>query len=549
MGFKEVIRKSFNEAVDSAGFADKDLALILEKPRIKEHGDICTPVALSLAKVFKKNPMEIAERIAGKAVFPAGTVATMEIAKPGYINLRLDRDVLLHNLTEIREQGDTYGSSDFGKRQKCQVEYISANPTGPLVVVSARAAAVGSVIVNLLRSVGFDVESEYYVNDCGNQIEALGESLRFRVRERLHRCEPGEEIGAYSGEYLKTLADGISRERVDQWEKEGEGAYVSYGAYATDAILETIKKDLELYGVNFDGFYRESALHPDWVERARRVIEEAGHAFEKDGALHFRTTDFADEKDRVLVKRDGKPTYFLGDIAYHLTKLHRGYTKVIDILGPDHHGHIPRMEAAAEVLGAGAGWLEILLVGWVRLLEDEKPISMSKRAGEFITMRELIEDVGTDVAKYFFLMRRANSPLDFDLGLARKQSDENPVYYVQYAHARIASVVRFAREKGVGPESGEADLNVLVSEEERALMVHLLFFPYEIEGAALSREPHRLTVYAKELAALFHQFYHARRIVTDDTRLSGARLALSEATMQVLRNTLHLLGVSAPRSM
>ena len=493
--------------------------------------------------------MEIAERIAGKAVFPAGTVATMEIAKPGYINLRLDRDVLLHNLTEIREQGDTYGSSDFGKRQKCQVEYISANPTGPLVVVSARAAAVGSVIVNLLRSVGFDVESEYYVNDCGNQIEALGESLRFRVRERLHRCEPGEEIGAYSGEYLKTLADGISRERVDRWEKEGEGAYASYGAYATNALLETIKKDLELYGVHFDGFYRESALHPEWVERARRVIEEAGHVFEKDGALYFRTTDFDDEKDRVLVKRDGKPTYFLGDIAYHLTKLHRGYTKVIDILGPDHHGHIPRMEAAAEVLGAGAGWLEILLVGWVRLLEDEKPISMSKRAGEFISMRELIEDVGTDVAKYFFLMRRANSPLDFDLGLARKQSDENPVYYVQYAHARIASVVRFAREKGVGPESGDTDLSVLVSEEERALMVHLLFFPYEIEGAALSREPHRLTVYAKELAALFHQFYHARRIVTDDTRLSGARLALSEATMQVLRNTLHLLGVSAPRSM
>jgi arginyl-tRNA synthetase len=366
----------------------------------------------------------------------------------------------------------------------------------------------------------------------------------------LNQCEPGEEIGAYPGEYLQSIAEGIARERIDQWEAEGDdGVNARYGAYATEALLETIKKDLDLYGVRFDGFYRESTLHPEWVGRARRVVEEAGCAFEKDGALHFRTTDFGDEKDRVLVKQDGNPTYFLGDIAYHLTKLDRGYTKVIDILGPDHHGHIPRMEAAAEVLGAGVGWLEVLLVGWVRLMEGEKPISMSKRAGEFITMRELIEDVGTDVTKYFFLMRRANSPLDFDLDLARRQSDENPVYYVQYAHARIASVVRFAREKGAGVGSEDADLSALVSEEERDLMVHLLFFPYEVEGAALSREPHRLTVYAKELAALFHQFYHARRIVTDDTRLSGARLALSEATMRVLRNTLHLLGVSAPKSM
>jgi arginyl-tRNA synthetase len=250
-----------------------------------------------------------------------------------------------------------------------------------------------------------------------------------------------------------------------------------------------------------------------------------------------------------MVKQDGKPTYFLGDIAYHLTKLRRGYARVIDVLGPDHHGHIPRMEAAAGVLGAGGDWLEVLLVGWVRLMEGEKPISMSKRAGEFITMRELIEDVGPDVAKYFFLMRRTNSPLDFDLDLARKQSDENPVYYVQYAHARIANVIRFAEERGVGMGGGSADLTVLSTEEERDLMVHLLFYPYEVEGAAVSREPHRLTVYAKDLATLFHQFYHVHRIVTDDVRLSAARLALSEATMQVLRNTLRLLGVSAPRSM
>lgn len=549
MGFRETIEKCFAGAVETAGFSSSDARLVLEKPRLKEHGDICTPIALSLARVHKKNPIDIAERIATKTAFPADMVASIEVAKPGYINLRLAGSVLVENIRDIQNRQDAYGTSEIGRGEKCQVEYISANPTGPLVVVSARAAAVGSAIVNLLRAVGYRAESEYYVNDYGNQVEALGRSLRFRVRERQGKLDPGEEIGAYPGAYLQDVAAAVPGSLVAEWEKDPAGSIDRYGSYATEAMLETIRRDLDRFGVRFDNFFRESSLHPDAVEEARRLIEEKGYAFEQDGALHFRTTLLGDDKDRVLVKSDGRATYFLGDVAYHLNKLRRGYKWIIDILGPDHHGHIPRMKAAAAALGADATWFQALLVGWVRLMEGEKPISMSKRAGEFVTMSDLVEDVGSDVAKYFFLMRRADSPLDFDLELARRQSDENPVYYVQYAHARIASVTRFAEEKGFGEPRSDADLTVLSSPEERDLMVHLLFFPYVVEGAALSREPHRLTIYAKELATLFHQFYHAHRIVTEDVKVSSGRLYLAEATMHVLRNALGLLGVSAPKSM
>jgi arginyl-tRNA synthetase len=265
--------------------------------------------------------------------------------------------------------------------------------------------------------------------------------------------------------------------------------------------------------------------------------------------VYFRSSDLGDDKDRVLVKSDSDPTYFLADIAYHRDKLQRGFDRAIDLLGPDHHGHVPRMEAAMSVLGAAQEWLEVLIIGWVRLLEDGKPAGMSKRKGEFVTLRELVEDVGVDVAKYFFLMRRGNSPLDFDLTLARKQSDENPVYYVQYAHARISSVIRFAREQGLDYEPGSADLALLTTDGDRQLMLQLLYFPHVVEGSAISREPHRLTVYAQELATSFHQFYHECRIVSDDKALSSARLLLADATRQVLRNTLTLLGVSAPASM
>ncbi len=546
MRFKEIIEKQLLAALEACGYLQGGERLVLERPRIKEHGDIATPLALSLARVLKKNPIHIAERIASELSFPGGEVSRIEVAKPGYINLHVAPSRLAENLKEIMAEGDRFGSSDVGGGTKCQIEYVSANPTGPLVVVSARAAAVGSVLVNLLRFVGFDVDSEYYVNDHGNQVRALGESLRHRVWERAGTVAPGAEPIAYPGGYLTKVAEDVSRTQMEEWDAKDD-AVVEYGRFATDWLLHSIKDDLDLFGVSFDRFFRESELHPAGVEEARRIVEEKSFAYTDEGALYFSTTKFGDEKDRVMVKSDGKPTYFLGDIAYHLDKLRRGYKWVIDLLGPDHHGHIPRMKAAASVLGANDEWLSILTVGWIRLLEGDKPVSMSKRAGEIITMRELIEDVGPDVAKYIFLMRRANAPLDFDLELARTQSEENPVYYVQYAHARIMSVIRFAEGKVAG--EGDVRLDRLGAPEERDLMVHLLYFPYEVESAALGYEPHRLTNYARELATLFHRFYHEHRIVTDDIEMSNARLYLVRATRQVLDNVLTLSGVAAPSSM
>lgn len=548
MRFKEAIREAFENALDAAGYGSGETPLILERPRQKEHGDICTPIAMSLAKTHRRNPMDIAEAIAGAASFSSDVIAAVDVVRPGFINLKFSQEVLVQNTLDVTRDGESYGKGAIGTGTKCQIEYVSANPTGPLVVVSARAAAVGSVIVNLLRAVGYEAEGEYYVNDHGKQIEKLGESLRFRVREKAGELGEGEEIGAYPGGYLKDIARHVPEKDRLGWDVDPDGA-AKYGKFAAAELLEGIKSDLEKFDVHFDSFFLESTLHPDAVEEARRLVNDKGYAYEKDGALYLRTTDFGDEKDRVLVKSDGAPTYFLGDIAYHKTKLDRGFDWILDLLGPDHHGHIPRMKAASSVLGAKASWFGAMGIGWVRLLEGDKPIKMSKRAGDIIKMVDLIDDVGRDVAKYFFLMRRANSPLDFDLELARKQSDENPVYYVQYAHARISSVIRFARDKDFRKSDGSTAVRDLSSPEERELMLHLLYYPYEVEGAAMAREPHRLTVYARDLATLFHQFYHKHRIVTDDVDLSSSRMYLVDATRQVLKNTLTLLGVSAPSSM
>ncbi len=548
MKIQETIKACLAEALKRLDLPGDESGIGLSKPRLKVHGDISSSVAMNIAKELKTNPLDLAERIAAAATFPEDLVASVEVAAPGFINLTFAHKALADNLKEILTRKEEYGSSQFGKGIKYQVEYVSANPTGPLVIVSARAAAVGAAIVNLLKHIGYDAEAEYYVNDHGNQILALGESLRYRMRELSGKLTPGEEIGAYPGDYLKNIAEKIPPDKALEWEASGE-RLEKFGKFATEEILGLIKSDLDAFGVEFDNFFYESSLHPEWVEKAERIVEEKSFTYEKDGAEYFKSSLLGDEEDRVLRKSDGEPTYLLGDIAYHLTKLNRDFEKVIDIWGPDHHGHIPRMKAAASVLGAPEDWLEVDIVGWVRLIEGGEKVSMSKRAGKYITLSELIEDVGKDVAKYFFLMRRANAPLDFDLDLARKQSDENPVYYVQYAHARISSVLRFAKGKGFTYIPDETDLTLLSSPAEKALMVHLTFFPYMIEGAAVAREPHRITVYAQELAALFHRFYHDYVIVSEEKAVSSSRLLLADATRQVLRNALHLMGVSAPSSM
>jgi arginyl-tRNA synthetase len=546
---RETIAAAVSDALRRLDMAAPDISVSIERPRDASHGDVATPVAMSLAKKLKRNPIEIAEAIARTVSLPADVVAGVEAVKPGFINFRLALPVLQSTVRDVLRDGDRYGSSRDGAGKKIQVEYVSANPTGPLVIVSARAAAVGNSILNLLDFAGYGTQGEYYVNDYGKQVEALGESFRFRLKERLGKTAAGETIEQYQypGGYLSTLAAAVSETDAASWITPSYSAG-AVGKQAADLLLDTIRADLAAYGARFDEFFGESSLHPDAVEAAKQRLVASGHTYTQDGALFFRSTDYGDDKDRVIQKSDGEPTYFLADIAYHASKLDRGFSRAIGLLGPDHHGHVPRMQAAMAALSAPADWLEIIIVGWVRLLEDGKPVSMSKRAGEFITMRELIDDVGVDVAKYFFLMRRANSPLDFDLTLARKQSDENPVYYVQYAHARISSVVRFAEERGAASAAG-ADLAKLVAPEERSLMLLLLHFPNVAAGAAEAREPHRLTTYAQELATAFHQFYHACRIVGDDPALSAARLELARATRTVLKNSLLLLGVSAPSSM
>jgi arginyl-tRNA synthetase len=545
---RDIVANGIADALRRLDYDSAGVAVVVERPREAAHGDVATPVAMALARVLKRNPLEIAERIASAIQLPADVVEGVEVARPGFINFRLAASTLHKTVTDVLDAGDAYGRTTDGAGRRIQVEYVSANPTGPLVIVSARAAAMGNALLNLFDFAGYETQGEYYVNDFGKQVEALGESLGFRLRERFAVTAADETVEQYQypGAYIGEIAGGIDEERGRAWANRGEGAAV-LGRFAAERLLERIRRDLDAYGVRFDEFFLESTLHPVATQAVFDRLVEGGHTYEQDGAVYFRSTAFGDDKDRVLRKSDGESTYFLADVAYHAAKLDRGFDRAIGLLGPDHHGHVARMKAAMAALGAPDDWLEIIMVGWVRLLEDGNPISMSKRAGEFITMRELIDDVGVDVAKYFFLMRRANSPLDFDLTLARKQSDENPVYYVQYAHARIASVVRFAEERGVADATGS--LSRLAEPEERALMLHLLHFPGVAAGAASAREPHRITTYAQELATAFHQFYHACRIVGDDAELSAARLDLARATKIALKNSLELLGVAAPGSM
>ncbi len=549
MDVREDIVAAIAEALRRSGLEADGVDIAVERPREAAHGDLSTPVAMSLAKKLKQNPLAIAERIAAAVDLPRDLVAAVEAVRPGFVNFRLALPVLQRTVPAILASGDRYGRSDAGKGRTIQVEYVSANPTGPLVIGSARAASVGSCILNLLDASGYGTHAEYYVNDYGKQIEALGESLRFRAKERFGQAA-GESIEQYQypGSYLTTIAGEADEETARKW-LEHTVASAELGRYASNQLLASIRRDMQDFGARFDDYFLESTLHPRAVQAAFDRLVAGGHTYQQDGAVFFRSTAFGDDKDRVIRKADGEPTYFLADIAYHADKLARGYDRAVGLLGPDHHGHVPRMQAAMAALGAAPDWLEIIMVGWVRLMEGGNPVSMSKRAGEFIAMRELIDDVGVDVAKYFFLMRRANSPLDFDLTLARKQSDENPVYYVQYAHARIASVIRFAEERGEAAAAGKSDPSQLVAPEERALMLHLLHFPVTVSGAAEAREPHRVTTYAQELATAFHQFYHACRIVGEDPALSAARLDLARATKVVLKNALDLLGVTAPSSM
>jgi arginyl-tRNA synthetase len=442
-------------------------------------------------------------------------------------------------------EGDAFGRHDHAHGLPVLVEYVSANPTGPLNIVNARAAAIGATLVRLLEATGHRADGEFYVNDSGNQVELLGESLAARFSERAGLPRPMPEEG-YQGAYLHELAAELDDAYARAALSRPDGA-TWFRDQALERMLAWQQRDLRDYGAEFKTWFRESRLHPDQVAATLNDLRAHGAVYDRDGAVWLASTRHGDSEDRVVIKSDGRPTYLLPDIAYHRDKRARGYRHAINLWGPDHHGYIARLGAALQLLGIEPDFLEVLIVQQVNLLAGGQPVKMSKRAGEFITLRELMDEVGADSAKFFFLLRSTSAHLDFDLDLAKRQNDENPAYYVQYAHARIASVLRYAVERGLAAEPGSRVR--YPAPEERRLLRTLAAFPEIVRGAAMAREPHRLPVYLMETAAEFHRFYHACRVVTDDADQSRARLLLSEATRRVIRNGLALMGVTAPDRM
>jgi len=548
----KLLEKSIQAGIDK-GFLPPVLPPRIEVGLTKDpgHGDYASNIAMILASQAKKNPREIAKILLEGIEDRDGVLERVEIAGPGFLNFFVREGGLTALLKAVERQGDRYGSSDLGKGRRVQVEFVSANPTGPLHIGHARGAVVGDVVANILAAVGYQVFREYYINDAGNQMNNLGKSVLLRYRELLGETAEFPE-GCYRGDYIRDLASELLKRDGERHLAESAAEVVPlFTDYAAGAILEGIKEDLRTFGVVFDLYFSERELYRDQVvEKLLRDLEEKGFIYREGEALWFRTTAFGDEKDRVVVRQNGDPTYFAADIAYHRNKFLRGFETVIDIWGADHHGYIPRMSSAVQALGHEKDALKVILVQLVNLLRDGKPAAMSTRSGEFVTLREVVDEVGRDAARYNFLMRRSDSHLDFDLELAKKQSNENPVYYVQYAHARICSILRMAAERGIAaPAAGEADASLLRLPEEIELIKAITRFPEVVEGAARTLEPHRLTFYLNDLAALFHSYYNRNKVISEDGALTGARLFLVRSLLTVLKNTLKMLGVSTPEKM
>lgn len=521
----------------------------LEVPREKQHGDFASNIALAMAKPAKKAPREVAQIIV-ENLPTAGVIRDVEIAGPGFINFFLSNDWLYDTLRTIEKEGEAYGNCEHGAGEKVLLEFVSANPVGPMNVVNARAAAVGDTLARMMNAVGYAVDTEFYVNDAGNQADIFARSIEARYQQLTNPDYPFPEDG-YPAAYVQELAEVLKKERPDLLDLPLEERLAFCKRWGTDKMVEMQKADLQAYGVEFDLWFRERDLHARGaLEAVIDILRQRGLLFEAEGALWFKSTQFGDDKDRVIVKSDGSYTYVTADIAYHHDKLQRGFTKLINIWGPDHHGYIGRMKAAIQALGYGEDTLEVLILQYVALLRDGQQVKMSKRAGEFITMQDLVDEVGKDAARFFFLNRSPESHLDFDLNLAVEQSNENPVFYVQYAHARISSILRQGRELGIEvPTCSEVDLSLLQHETELDLLKQLAALPEELLTAALLREPHRLTRYAMDLAGLFHSFYTACHILGEEEQLRAARLVLVANIRVVLRKVLGLLGVDAPEQM
>ncbi|WP_240376216.1 arginine--tRNA ligase [Bacillus piscicola] len=549
---KEQLKAEIAQAIEKAGLAaaGEIPAIILETPKEKEHGDFAANIAMQLARIAKKAPRAIAEEITEHLDKSKASIEKMEIAGPGFINFFLDNGYLRELIPAVMEADQSYGCSEFGNNQKVQVEFVSANPTGNLHLGHARGAAVGDSLCNILEKAGYDVTREYYINDAGNQINNLAYSVEARYFEALGKEASMPEDG-YHGEdvrqFGKELADTYGDRFIDTPEEERLAFFREYGLKRE---MEKLKQDLHDFHVDFDVWFSETSLYEEGkVEETLQLLREKEEVYDQDGAVWFRSTTYGDDKDRVLVKSDGSYTYLMPDIAYHKNKFERGFAKVINIWGADHHGYIPRMQAAVQALGYQKNQLETQIIQMVNLYENGERVKMSKRTGKAVTLRDLMEEVGIDATRYFFAMRSADTHLDFDLSLAKSQSNENPVYYVQYAHARLSSIFRQASEKGFSFDPN-ADLTPIASEKEYDLLKKIGEFPEAVALAADKYAPHRMTTYLHELASVFHSFYNAERVVDpEDEKKTKARLALVKAVQITLRNGMKMLGVSAPEKM
>lgn len=549
---QEKLKQEIKDAAVKAGLATEEQipSVVLELPKEKSHGDYSTNMAMQLARVAKKAPRAIAEAIIENFDRSKASIEKIEIAGPGFINFYMDNAYLTELIPVILDAKEAYGESDFGKNEKIQVEFVSANPTGDLHLGHARGAAVGDTLCNVLAKAGYDVSREYYINDAGNQINNLARSIEARYFQALEMDKPMPEDG-YHGADIIGIGKQLAEDYGDKYATVAEDVrFGFFREYGLKYEMAKLKEDLENFRVRFDVWYSETSLYKDGkIEEALSELRERGHIFEEDGATWFRSSALGDDKDRVLIKQDGSFTYLLPDIAYHRNKLERGFETLINVWGADHHGYIPRMKAAIQALGFNKEQLEVEIIQLVHLFKDGEKMKMSKRTGKAVTMRDLIDEVGLDATRYFFAMRSADTHLDFDLDLAVSQSNDNPVYYAQYAHARICSILRQGEESQIKYDEN-VDFSLISSEKEIELLKKLGEFPQIIADAADKRMPHRMTNYIYELASTFHSFYNADKVLDkEQPERSKARLALVKTVQITMKNALALIGVSAPEQM
>lgn len=543
MNLKEQIKEMINSALNELSIEFNLESIVVEVPKKREQGDFSTNIAMQLTKVLKDNPRNIAEKIVEVLSKNTNEIKTIEIAGPGFINIYLNDEYVFSGISNVIKQGENYGSSSIGKKEKIDIEFVSANPTGILHLGTARGAAYGSNLANIMSFAGYDVTKEYYINDAGNQIINLGVSLKERYKGLCGLEENMPEDGYYGSEIIdiaKTIFDKYGNSKLDE-------DLEFFKKVAVDYLLNIIKTDLSNFGVTFDVWTSEKSIRAKGrIEESLKILDEKGLVYKKDDATWLKTTVYGDDKDRVLIKTDGSYTYLVPDIAYHLDKFDRGFDYLIDVFGADHHSYVSRLKASIEALGYDKDKLEVRLLQMVRLLRDGEIVKMSKRTGGNITISELVGEIGKDAARYFFATRSLDGQMDFDINLALKKSSENPFFYVGYANARICSILKDAKKKNIDICT---DIKEAIDIDSKALLLKVYEFTEVLVSAALKKEPHLITNYVYELASMFHNYYGKHKILTDDIKMSEKRLGLIKTVGITITNALRLIGVKAPEKM